>query len=102
MKEGFAEREVIDARGRRAVVALIYVTGVVYPVAETRVGFQARSIWQVHCVRRDVVDGSPLVVGGPGLERRRRHLERSRRRWRLKRPRRRERRENDRRSPVGG
>ena len=44
MKEGFAEREVIDARGRCAVVALIYVTGVVYPVAETRMGFQAHTV----------------------------------------------------------
>ena len=33
VKERFAQRELIDARGRRAVIALIHETGVVNPVA---------------------------------------------------------------------
>ena len=51
MKERFAERELIDAWGRRAVIALVHETRVVYPVAEARMGFKTHAIRQINGVR---------------------------------------------------
>ena len=44
------------------MIALIHETGVVDPVAETRMSFETHAARQIHGVRRDVVDGGRLVV----------------------------------------
>ena len=51
VKERFPQRELIDARGRRAVIALIHETRVVDPVAETRMGFETHAVRQIHGMR---------------------------------------------------
>ncbi len=56
MKERFAQRELIDARRRRAAIALIDEARVVDPVAKARMGFEARAVRQIDGMRGDVVD----------------------------------------------
>ena len=62
MKDRFAQRELINAGRRRAVIALVHETGIVDPIAKARMGFQTHTVRQIHGMRRDVVDRGRLVV----------------------------------------
>ena len=62
MKYRFAQRELIDARRRRAMIALVHETRVVDPIAKARMGFETHAVRQINGMRRDVVDRCRMVV----------------------------------------
>ena len=64
MEKRLAGAKVINIRRRRPAHAFVDVTGIVQPVAKTRMRFQSRSVRQINCVRCNIVNGGPAIVAG--------------------------------------
>src|SRR5437763_13578669 len=58
------ERKGIDVRRRRASVLQADISWVIQAAAQARMRFQLIAVWQVHRMRRDVVNRRPAIRPG--------------------------------------